>query len=202
MKRTAADAAQTRQSILDAALKVFSKNGFNAATLQDIATEANVTRGAVYHHFGSKAALFQELMTATSSGGNDIVADAIAQGGNFIDICERILIRSFTQVATNERVRQAMTLYLFKSDFSAELEAFADSLKQQAVLSVQAIAQYMQMAIGQGELKADVDPAVAARAFIAYQNGIVQLWLLNPEAFSLAESAPELARAFLHGLAK
>lgn len=202
MRRTAEDAAQTRQDILDAALKVFSAKGFSSTRLQDVAAAADVTRGAVYHHFGNKAGLFNALMQETSSGGNNIVADAIAEGGSFLEICERILTRGFTQVATNERVRQTMKLYLFKSDFSAELADFADSLKQQAVISVQAIAQFMQIAIEQGELKADLDPEVAARAFIAYQNGIVQLWLLNTDAFSLVEQGPYLARAFLYGLAK
>jgi len=58
MRRTKEEAAQTRQELLDAALTVFSQEGYEAARLQDIAQAAAVTRGAIYHHFGNKAGLF------------------------------------------------------------------------------------------------------------------------------------------------
>ena len=54
MKRTQEDAEKTRQSILDAGLKLFIENGYNNTSMQDIAKEANVTRGAIYWHFKSK----------------------------------------------------------------------------------------------------------------------------------------------------
>lgn len=202
MKRTAEEAAKTRADLLDAALTVFSQKGYSAARLQDIATAAGVTRGAVYHHFKNKAGLFEALMASASESGSNILADAIAAGGSFLDICERILIASFAQVATDQRARDTMSIYLFKSDFSAELQPFADTLKQQAVDSVKGVVGFIEMGIAQGELKPDLDPEVIARSFLAFQNGVIQLWLLNPEAFDLETSARELARAFLYGIAK
>jgi TetR/AcrR family transcriptional regulator len=49
----------TRQLILEAALRVFARSGVSAATLDDIATEANVSRGALCWHFHNK----EELLT-------------------------------------------------------------------------------------------------------------------------------------------
>ena len=201
MKRTAEEAAQTRAALLDAALEVFSQKGYSATRLQDIAAEAGVTRGAVYHHFKNKAGLFQALMEAATQGGGDILAEAIAAGGSFLDICERILVATFELVATDKRARDTMNIYLFKSDFSAELQPFAESLKEQAVLSVQGVVGFVQMGIAQGDIKPNLDPEIVARSFLAYQNGVIQLWLMNQDAFDLKESAPQLARAFLYGLA-
>ena len=62
MKRTAEEAEQTRQELLDAALAIFSRTGFEAARLEDIAKTAGVTRGAVYHHFGGKPELYLALL--------------------------------------------------------------------------------------------------------------------------------------------
>lgn len=202
MKRTAEEAAKTRQDILDAALTVFSEKGYSAARLQDIASVAGVTRGAVYHHFDNKAGLFQALMAAATQGGGNIAAEAIAEGGSFLDICERILVASFELVATDQRARDTMNIYLFKSDFSAELQPFAESLKQQAVDSVQGMVGFVQMGIAQGELRSDLDPEIAVRSFLAFQNGVIQLWLMNQEAFDLKDSARQFARLFLYGLAK
>ena len=45
-----------------------------------------------------------------------------------------------------------------------------------------------------------IDPEQAARAFLAYQNGIAHLWLSNPQAFSIKDKAPGLAALFLNGI--
>jgi hypothetical protein len=59
----------------------------------------------------------------------------------------------------------------------------------------------MRQGVAAGELRADLDPAELARAFLIVQNGAVYLWLSDPEAFSLRGSAEALADIMLHGLA-
>lgn len=54
-----------RQRILRSAAKVFSRLGFRATTMDDIAKEVKATRGLVYYHFKSKAQIFYELHMAT-----------------------------------------------------------------------------------------------------------------------------------------
>ena len=55
--------AATRERLLQAAATVYAKNGFAGATLDDVAREAGLTKGAVYDHFGSKDNLLVALMT-------------------------------------------------------------------------------------------------------------------------------------------
>ena len=54
--------AQTRQEVLEAAARVFARRGFASATLDDVADEANYTKGAVYSNFGSKEDLFLAVL--------------------------------------------------------------------------------------------------------------------------------------------
>lgn len=61
-RRSPDHAAHTRSALLDAALTVFAERGFAAAQLEDIARRAHVTRGALYHHFTGKPALFQAVL--------------------------------------------------------------------------------------------------------------------------------------------
>jgi TetR/AcrR family acrAB operon transcriptional repressor len=56
-RRTAEEAARTRAAIVDAALLVVAERGVTAAQLEEIATRASVTRGALYHHFADKSDL-------------------------------------------------------------------------------------------------------------------------------------------------
>jgi len=69
--RQAERRAQTTRRLLDAAADVFSRRGFHAATIDDVADAAGYTKGAVYANFAGKDALFraavrQELDTALS----------------------------------------------------------------------------------------------------------------------------------------
>lgn len=53
---------ETRLRILEAAIKLFSNRGYNKARVDDICSEAEISKGAFYHHFESKQALFLALL--------------------------------------------------------------------------------------------------------------------------------------------
>jgi AcrR family transcriptional regulator len=53
---------ETRIKIMDSAVKLFSTRGFSAASVDDICEEAGISKGAFYHHFESKQALFLALL--------------------------------------------------------------------------------------------------------------------------------------------
>lgn len=53
---------ETRSRILEAAFKLFSNRGYNKASVDDICSEAGISKGAFYHHFESKQALFLALL--------------------------------------------------------------------------------------------------------------------------------------------
>lgn len=60
MKPRQKQAEQTKANLIDSALKVFSTKGFSASTTKDIAKQAGVTDGLIYHYFKSK----QDLLSA------------------------------------------------------------------------------------------------------------------------------------------
>jgi AcrR family transcriptional regulator len=53
---------ETRARIIESAIKLFSNRGYNAASVDDICSEAGISKGAFYHHFESKQALFLALL--------------------------------------------------------------------------------------------------------------------------------------------
>ncbi|KIF71500.1 TetR family transcriptional regulator [Streptomyces sp. AcH 505] len=60
--RRAEHVADTRRALLRAARELFAERGFAATGTEDIVTAADVTRGALYHHFKDKADLFRAVM--------------------------------------------------------------------------------------------------------------------------------------------
>jgi AcrR family transcriptional regulator len=53
---------KSKQQILDAALKLFSRKGYGATSVRDIAEEADLSKGNVYHHFPDKETIFRALL--------------------------------------------------------------------------------------------------------------------------------------------
>jgi AcrR family transcriptional regulator len=60
--------AQTRARLLEAAAQVYARRGFAGATLEEVASEAGFTKGAVYGHFGSKENLLLALVEEYLAG--------------------------------------------------------------------------------------------------------------------------------------
>lgn len=93
--------ARTRAQLIDAAAKVFARRGFAAASLDEVAEEAGLTKGAVYSNFASKEELFQAVIDdrlnepmlqladviETSSGTSE--EHAMAGARMFVDIVQK-----------------------------------------------------------------------------------------------------------------
>ena len=200
MKRTQEEAEKTKQTILDAALTIFSQVGYDNARLNDIAQQAEVTRGAIYHHFDSKAGLFTALIEDATKIGNKAVNEAIQEGGSFIDIMSRILIYGMRLLETDQRFREVTTLTLFKTGGSPELEDYRIQRQVESEVLIDHIANFFQIGLDSGEIRSDVDAKIAARAFLAYQNGLSMLWISNPSAFSITANSEQFAEIFVQGL--
>lgn len=56
--------AATRAGLLDAATALFAERGYAGTSIDDVAAAAGMTKGAVYHHFAGKAALFEAVFSA------------------------------------------------------------------------------------------------------------------------------------------
>lgn len=200
MKKTPAAAAETRSDILKAALTVFSQRGYSATTLEQVARAAGVTRGAVYWHFANKTALYQALLQTYSGQAGTIMQQAAAAGGSFIDICRRILVQLLTSLAEDKELRAVMELSLFKTEQSDELQDVVTNQTAATNALIVQLAAIMQQGVALGALRAECDPYDIARGFLAYQQGIFYLWLVDPTSFSLRDRATALADLFIKGI--
>ncbi len=200
MKRTKEEAAVTRTTVLKAALAVFSAKGYAAATLDDVAKAAKVTRGAIYWHFKSKADLYNTLVLELSARGASVVQQAIAEGGTLIEILRRVFVRQCALIEDDKEARAVMELALFKTGLDPELQAGRKKQLEAGNALVAGIAEAMRQGIAQGVLRKDMDPVDMARAFIAFENGAIQLWLASSKSFSLKISARSFADILIAGL--
>ena len=202
MRRTKEEAAVTRANLLKTALSVFSAKGYASATLDDVAKAAKVTRGAIYWHFKSKADLYNTLTQELSARGASVVQQAVAEGGTLLEILRRVFIRQCALIEEDKEARAVMELALFKTGLNPELQAGRKKQLEAGNALVEGIADAMRQGIAQGVLRKDLDAVDMARAFIAFENGTIQLWLASPRSFSLKVSAESFADVLIAGLRK
>lgn len=202
MRRTKEEAELTRQSVLEAAIAEFSRSGYAATRLEDIAKSAGVTRGAVYHHFnGGKAELFTTIIEQATTTGNQAIDKAIQEGGTFLEILRRILVYTLELLDQDNQFREAMRLLLFNSGDSPDLTPMRTLRLKQGRAQLEQIARFFGLGLQQGTVRPDLDPQVGARAFLAYQNGLILLWLSAPGSIDPKQHAAGLAEIFVRGVA-
>lgn len=73
---TQRNAEQTKETILEAAATLFAERGFNATTLQQVATAAQVARGTPHYFFQSKELLYQSVLEREAQLGYQVVSNA------------------------------------------------------------------------------------------------------------------------------
>src|ERR1700741_1558819 len=74
--------SETRDEILQAALKRFAHSGYAAASVQQIVDDAKVSKPALYYHFRDKAGLFQALVDEAHDERYRLIQTAIARTGD------------------------------------------------------------------------------------------------------------------------
>jgi AcrR family transcriptional regulator len=89
----------TRTALLSTARRLFAERGYAQVPADEIVAAAGVTRGALYHHFADKRALFEAVFEELEAEIADEIAAAVGQAdgwasvaaglGRFLDICER-----------------------------------------------------------------------------------------------------------------
>lgn len=199
MRRTKEEALVTRENVLTAALEVFSQYGYSAARLEDIARAAEVTRGAIYHHFGSKEELYIALVTERSAGVNQLAEEILGQGGTSIEIIRRLLIGLMGYLAENKEYRDLLELATSKVELTEGLE----SIREDTIKGRRQLAAYFQNLLTQGiqagDIRSDLAVEPAAWGLLSFMNGVGLIWIQDPQAFSLREEKEALVDTFLKG---
>lgn len=95
----------TTQAIKGAARKLFTAHGFDVVTIDDIAARAGVAKGAVYHHFASKRAIFARVLEQIQAELAALPARPARKGRETIDLFAESVLRYLLAASEPERKR-------------------------------------------------------------------------------------------------
>jgi len=168
---------ETRTHILEAAIRRFANLGFSAASVDEICADAGVSKGAFYHHFPSKQALFLELLNEWLD-----TIDAGFEAARKETVPETLL--AFTEMLPGIFAAADGRLPMFLEFW---LQASRDETVWQATLApYERYQDYFTRLVEQGQnegsFRAEIDAPSAAKAIVALAVGLLLQGLLTAEA--------------------
>lgn len=200
-RRSKEDALATRNALLDAAERVFQAKGVAGTSLNDIALAAGTTRGAIYWHFKDKADLFNAMMDRVSMPMQSALA-VLEQSHDQdpLPALRKSLKKALHQTVTDPQTRRVFEVATHKVEYVDSLCAVRERHQRVRSTWVRRFQQILLQSAAVRGVRLGVPAAIAAQGLQAMVDGLIQNWLLEPEAFDLEATGIRAVDTYLKGL--
>jgi len=201
VRRTKVEAQETRARLLDTAESLFREKGVTRTSLSEIAQHAGLTRGAIYWHFQNKADLFNAMCDRATLPLEALLANmADPDQPDPLGLVQRATVQALSMVEQDGRCRRVFEILTLKCEFVDELEGTVKRRQECRSGAREVFGQALENARWRGQLRQDIDVGLAATALLAFVDGLILDWGLEPDAYSLSAQAGPLVDLFLSGL--
>lgn len=203
VKKSKADAELTRQHLLDAAELLFLERGVSRTSLQHIATAAGATRGAVYWHFKDKADLFNAMMARVVLPLEQALKSAApgqSASGCPLQRLVNALLGALHATVHDPQTRRVFAIATHQVEYVDELRAVAER-RLDIMRGILAVTTEVLEATAAHQGRALPMPArTAALGLHLLMDGLINNWLLDPDAFNLEAVGRDSLHNHLRGL--
>ena len=200
-RRTKEDADATRNSLLDAAERVFYEKGVSRASLSDIAHAAGATRGAIYWHFKDKVDLFNAMMDRVTHPLEQVGSKSDSMAAlpplerlrSMVDFVQRAIVQ-------DERTRRVFEIALYRVEYVNDLAAVRDNHIEGCAEFGAIIERELRLAAEDQRIQLPMEASAAAMGVQALFDGLLQSWLLTHGRFDLVAVSRNAIDTYLRGL--
>lgn len=189
-----ARAVETRRTIVRAAADAFVRRGYSGASLSEIATEAGVTKGALYFHFPSKAALAAAMIQTQREANAELEDKVRRHRGDRLELLVDLTRGLARRLVDDPTLQAAMRL-------AVELGETRDAVIADTYQAWERlVAEVADAAKERGELAERVDPAQLARFLVAAFTGLQTVSLVSSGLEDLDRRVTEMWTLLRPGL--
>lgn len=178
VRKTKAEAEQTRKEIIDAARCVFHECGVSRTSLEKVARVAGVTRGAIYWHFENKASLFyamrEDAVKELEQARTTLASPDIP---NPLNAIERSLLEFFGVLENNPSVRQTFEIMSLRCEYVDEFASVLQEVNKPCLDFLTQLKSAYQRAAEKGLLRPQLDPEAMAYDTLSFTTGLFNNWL-------------------------
>src|SRR5579863_816640 len=192
----AARAGDKRERILDAAVRVFAKNGFHATRVSEVAKAAGVADGTIYLYFKSKEELLVSLFEDRVEKLLTFMRDELPKREDAPARLRAIIEMQLGLLEGERELAEVITIILRQST-----KLMKEYAAPKFTAYLDAIARVVADGQASGELRSDISPHLAARAIFGALDGITMTWALGKaDRGGLVRASGQLAELVLRGL--
>ncbi len=159
----------TRERIVEAAARLFVRKGYIATSIADLAGAVEVTRGALYHHFESKEAIFFAVIEKIRVTWRDSVARKVAGSHDAIDRLSALLDNHALFLERNEAF--CLVLNGMMTELEGVRPELAAALQQVYGELTRFVEQIIRKGQAAGQVREDIDAALAALTIVGMLRG-------------------------------
>lgn len=198
-RKTKEDAELTRLRIVDAAREVFLARGVSRTTMEHIAAQAGVTRGAVYWHFNNKAELIQVMREQVFLPLIDRMDDAflMENAEDPLTSLERFYYGTIQLLEEDTTARQTYEIMMIKCEYVDEFAAVLQQILSSCSYMTGKIQMIYERAKAQGLLRPADDPAQLAIDSHLFFCGLLHMWVKDCDGMYFRQQAKELIKSHI-----
>jgi AcrR family transcriptional regulator len=177
------------ESLLAVAVRLFNERGYDGTSMEDLSRKLGITKSAIYHHVPSKEELLR-LATGRALDGLFAEVDRLeVVDGRAIDRLEHLVRGSVVLLASE--LPFVTVLLRVRGNTKVEREALARRREFDHL-----VAELVATAAAEGDLRSDIDPAVAARLLFGMVNSLIEWYRPRGAAAADDLAATVVAVAF------
>ena len=193
------DKDRKRREILEAAMRVFARQGYHRAKMEAVAEEAGIGKGTVYEYFKSKTDLFLALhdhMLAELKAFYMKELKGIQQPAAML---ERFIAVAFQTFRLWEPFFLVFFDYWAEGGRGEQQTLLQTRLREAYAIARNDVAAIIAAGVKDGSLRCD-NPLLAAASILATLDGLVLQWLCDRDAFDLDAMRESLTQTILRSL--
>ncbi|MBS2033020.1 MAG: TetR/AcrR family transcriptional regulator [Deltaproteobacteria bacterium] len=189
--------ADRKEQILGAAARVFAKLGFQKARMDDIVAASGLSKGALYWYFASKDDLIVGLLDRIFGGSVHQLEAALEEGGPV-----PAQLRRLAQTILHD-VERSQALIPITYEFyvvAMRSKAVRRYIRAYYARYRKSLVRLLHQGQARGELRPELDADVAALSFVALIEGLILVWVIDPEAVRFPRDIAAAVEQSLQGM--
>jgi TetR/AcrR family transcriptional regulator, cholesterol catabolism regulator len=191
-----AEVQDRRELILSTAAEMFARRGLRATTVRGIADAVGVLSGSLYHHFPSKDAIVEEVLTRYLDAIKARYTVVLASGKDPADCLHDLVV---TSLKVAEEQPHATAIYQNEAQYLREMPGFSN-IQSAAAEIQQAWLQVIAAGVADGSFRDDIPPRVFYR-LIRDAVWLSIRWHRPDGPYSTGQLAEDVTSLYLHGFA-
>jgi TetR/AcrR family fatty acid metabolism transcriptional regulator len=181
--------------ILEAAVRIFARQGFHQSTIAQIAKEAGVADGTIYLYFKNKDDILVQFFSHRAKQVFESFREEVDRGQTSLDKLRNLINRHLTEF---QRDRNGAVVYQVETHQSSRLAE--EQIKEMSQMYRDLISEIVEQGQQEGQIRKDLYVGLVKRFIIGAVDEVINTWLHSNGEYDLVSMTEPLVELFIRGI--